>query len=137
MSNQAATNQGDDFLNFLGAGLVIALMVALIVVVIYGAIFGLVFVALYLGAKLGAMGGHHEPYHRVLEIENKKRHHLKQLEGESDELRDLVETQFEEQKLALYRPKDDTHQPPHKELALEFGKAAMKHFAAALFRRDA
>jgi hypothetical protein len=72
----------------------------------------------------------------VHEIEGWKQEHLRQLYGESEQLLGLVEQQAEERKLKLYRPKDDTHQPPHKELAMEFGKAALKHLAAVLFKRD-
>jgi hypothetical protein len=118
----------------------IALAVVVVLIIIYTAIFAMAGAAVYFGVKLGAYpwwSTDTEPYHQVHRIEAAKRLHLKALKGESEELQNLVEEQFEEKKLALYRPKDDTHQPPHKELAMEFAKAAMKHAAAALFKGGA
>jgi hypothetical protein len=120
----------------------------LVVVGIYVAIFASALFTICLGWWLGSLpyadmpwnvrtpSIGHQPYHRVMEIEATKREHLKALEGESEELQALVEGHFEDQKLALYRPPDDTHLSPRRELVMEFAKASMGHIAARMFKKD-
>ena len=138
--NPSRPNPGDELAALIVKLLLIGAFVFFIVLLlVYLAIFALVAASLYFGVKLGTYpwwSTSTEPYHKIHELEAAKRRHLNALKGESEELQGLVDNHFEDQKHALYRPKDDTHQPPHKELAMEFGKAAMKHLAAWFFKRD-
>jgi len=128
---------GDDFGKAFGGMVIAAVAIALVFIAIYLAIFAAAGGAFYFGLKLGTYPWWKstEPYDQVRQLEAVKREHLKALKGESEEIQGLAEEKFEDQKRALYRPKDDTHQPPHREMAMEFAKAAMKHLAAALFKR--
>lgn len=131
-------DDAEEMAKALKAFFLVALVAVGLLVVFYALCFGLVISAFCFGVKIGTYNwwSDAKPYHQVHYLEAQKREHLTALKGESDELQGLVDQQFEEHKQALYRPADDTHQRPHKELALEFGKAAMKHLAAYFFKRD-
>ena len=93
------------------AYLVIAFLVFLAVV--YGVVLGLSAGAIYLGVKLGSSGqlGTKPRHQKVKDIEAEKQEHLKELEGESPDLIDLAQGSFENEKMELYRPKDEVAKP--------------------------
>jgi hypothetical protein len=89
----------------------IAFILGLIALVYLG-IFVLMGGAIYVGAKLGVSGqlGKKPLYHRVHEIDTEKQKHLKELEGEHEDLIELVAGKFENDKMDLYR-EDDRPEP--------------------------
>lgn len=102
----------DEFVKSILALLSIATVAALLFVAMYLLIALSVGGAIYLGIKLGSSGQiGRKPLHRkVYEIETEKQEHLKELEGESDDLKELVAGKFENDKMDLYR-EDDRPEP--------------------------
>ena len=93
---------------------IIALAIAVLAffVIVYGLVLGLSAGAIYLGVKLGSAGQiHKKSYEHVKDREREKQEHLGELEGESDDLRELVVQKFEQEKMDHYRPAEDRPEP--------------------------
>jgi uncharacterized membrane protein len=96
----------------IGEGLVAlaALGIAILVffLVVYSIVLGLSAGAIYLGAMLGSNGrlGKKSRHQQVKELESQKQEDLSELSGESEELKSLVDSSSEQEKMELYREND-------------------------------
>ena len=88
------------------AAMAVAYLVFLLVV--YAIVFGLSAGAIYLGVMLGSNGqlGKKPRHQKVKNIEAEKQENLSELEGESNDLRELVVSSFENEKMDVYRPSE-------------------------------
>lgn len=95
----------------LGAGLAIAFLIFFLAV--YSIVLGLSAAAIYFGVKIGSNGqiGKKPRHQKVKDIQEKKQVHLEELGGESEDLRELVDKSFENEKMDLYRPDEDALGP--------------------------
>lgn len=93
------------------AAAAIAFMVFLLLV--YSIVLGLSAGAIYLGAMLGSNGqlGKKTRPQKVKDLEAEKQENINELEGESDDLKELVASSFENEKMNLYRPEEDRPEP--------------------------
>jgi len=105
---------GDELIKLILGGMVaLGILYLLFLIIVYGAVLGMIAGAIYLGAKLGAAGSGGMPpwgvpdYMKVHQLEGRQRQILANLPEGNEELREVVETSFQQKKLDLYRPKTD------------------------------
>jgi hypothetical protein len=103
---------GINFPEFLAVAMAFAIVFLIFLLVVYSIVLGLSAGAIYLGAMLGSnrQVGKKPRHQRVKDIEAEKQKDLNELQGESEELRELVDSSFEREKMELYR-EDDRPEP--------------------------
>jgi hypothetical protein len=113
MSENNSANDVDGLGPLFAALAAMALAFVLFIALAYAAVFVLSAGAIYLGIKLGSNGqiGKKPSYTKVHEAEQEKQEHLAELEGESADLKELVVSKYEQEKMNLYRPADDKPEP--------------------------
>jgi len=123
-------NNGDDLVMFIKLGAGVAIVIVIAIAIAYAAFLALIAGAIWLGVKTGCAltSGSFSPppYEQVKRFGEKQKIHLKHLEGESDEVKQLAEQSFEDLKIQVYRPKEE--QRPGAIRLLEFIRTARQFF---------